>query len=172
LRHRTISRNLRAVPLTEGRLPEAFGWRSGPGRAPEMRRPSPVAGTGQFPVFGRCGARCMVSQTVHRAAPGLRLGVLRPPARSWLTDGRPLCESAAAGSGRKARPGAGVRTPRWSAERRARKRHLRAPRLARARQCERLSALHLPSLRRGWERKTGRGPARGRHEEYGRRSVG
>ena len=38
--------------------------------------------------FGRCGARCMVSQTVHRAAPGLRLGVLRPPARSWLTDGR------------------------------------------------------------------------------------
>jgi hypothetical protein len=57
------------------------------GKALEMRRQAPVAGTGQFPVFGRCGARCAVSQTAHRAAPGLRPGVQRPPARSWLTSG-------------------------------------------------------------------------------------
>ena len=56
-----------------------------------------------------------------RAASGLRPGALRPPARSWLT---------AAGLGRKphrlrskARPGAGRKTPRWSAERRAGQRH-------------------------------------------------
>src|SRR5712691_5031901 len=56
-----------------------------------------------------------------RAASGLRPGALRSPARSWLT---------AAGLGRKpnrlrskARPGAGRKTPRWSAERRAGLRH-------------------------------------------------
>ena len=87
------------------------------GEALEMRRQAPVAGTGQFPVFGRCGARCAVSQTAHRAAPGLRPGVQRPPARSWLTSGPTALfrKGWASRPRRKARPGAVVRTPRWSA---------------------------------------------------------
>jgi hypothetical protein len=55
--------------------------------APEMAVPIPVADAGQFPVFGRSGARGSASQVGSRAASGLRPGVIRPPARSWLTDG-------------------------------------------------------------------------------------
>src|SRR5439155_3863196 len=76
---------------------------------------------GEIPGLGRCGARGRASQARTRAASGLRPGALRPPARSWLT---------AAGLGRKpnrlrskARPDAGRKTPRWSAERRAGQRH-------------------------------------------------
>ena len=102
-----------ATLLTEGRLPETFGWRSGSGRragdaalAPVVRRRAiPGLRTGAAPAGA--GKRSLRT----RAAPGLRLGVLRPPARSWLTDGR-LTHKRSRGPGRKARPGAVRRTPR------------------------------------------------------------
>ena len=58
--------------------------------------------------------RCRLA-TGTRAASGLRPEVLRPPARSWLT--------AALEAMLKARPGAVVRTPQQSVERRAGLRH-------------------------------------------------
>ena len=82
---------LRPPCSTEGRLPETS-----------------VGGTG-------CGACGRASSARTREASGLRLGVLRPPARSWLTDEAQMPR-------RKARP-KDRKTPRWSAERRAGQRH-------------------------------------------------
>src|ERR1019366_6542328 len=81
---------------------------------------------------GACG-RGMNAPPSSRAAPGLRPGTLRSPARSSLTAGREACPRLVVafgppqGShareprqdetvGQKARPGAG-KTPRWSVKR-------------------------------------------------------
>ena len=111
----------------------------------------------------RCGARAGETNAPppSRAAPGLRPGALRPPARSSLTAGREACprlarsghpKGAATQSRRqgeterqKARPGA-VWTPRWSAERRPRswqQERGKAERLVRR------SVLHPLALRAG-----------------------
>ena len=137
------------------------------------------------------GARVRSSRT--RAAPGLRPGSLGTPARS-LADGgrlgrpsrvrrrdhplRGLAPGEPKGTPRaepKARPGAGVRTPRWSADRRAPFAKGRPRRKAWRLKDAPLGA-PSPRLLRGGEWKAPpsgerRRPARGR-KEYGRRSVG
>jgi hypothetical protein len=67
-----------------------------------------------IPGLGRCGARAGASQAPSRAAPGLRPGSLRTPARSWLmrAGGTQVVPGETQDRLRKARPGAGRRTPR------------------------------------------------------------
>jgi hypothetical protein len=82
---------------------------------PEMRPLTPAAGARQFRASRWGGARGRGSQPRTRAASGLRLEVLRPPARSWLTATRIASP--------KARPDAVRKTPQQGAERRAGLRH-------------------------------------------------
>ena len=153
-----------ATSSAEGRFARRRGGGTNRQERPEnrlfsFRWPAP----GEIPGLGRCGARGPRQRSLGtRAASGLRPGALRPPARSWLT---------AAGLGRKpnrlrskARPGAGRKTPRWSAARRAGQRHWPVvpgdpgigPTVRRATGCgvphQRLSALCPPRLRWGtWD---------------------
>ena len=100
--------------LTEGRLPEAFGWRSG------VRRP-----------------RASLA-SLHSGGAGAPPGDTTVPCLEQADD---LGWNTQA----KARPGAGRKTPRWSAERRA---PYVIGRVAsrKARLVERLSALRPPRL--------------------------
>ena len=68
---------------------------------------------GQFPFMAGTAPAGVVRKPRTRAAPGLRPEALGPPARSWLT--RAALRSAAR---RKARPGAGRKTPSWCVGRR------------------------------------------------------
>ena len=77
-----------------------------------------------FSEWGRCGARGRGDEThppSPRAAPGLRPGTLRSPARSWLTAGRAACprlKGAAAQKGLRSRASGGTKRNAGSAARR------------------------------------------------------
>ena len=93
---------------------------------------TPAAGARQFRASCWGGARGRDSQPRTRAASGLRLGILRSPARSWLTEpfgncgladvsrpkGRTESQIRKSRAGPKARPDAVRRTPQQGAERR------------------------------------------------------
>jgi hypothetical protein len=132
--------------------------------------------------------RARPRQPGSRAAPGLRPGVLGPPARSWLTavafrspaarrsDGPARSRRARAQGRRDAVRGQSaarrrMKTPRWE-RRGARASYARMrTRLAKRRGSDwmRRAALHPPLLVRG-PRKTGEPGAHAK--EYGRRSFG
>ena len=103
-------------PITssaEGRLSRGVvraGRRTGRGGDTPRSRPGRRRA---ITADGRCGACGPASQAGTRATPGLRPEALWPPARSWLTAGGPEMGPSA-----EARPGVGVRTPRWCVERR------------------------------------------------------